>query len=137
MERVEKMEEYIGDYWDERIEQKKKCIQKREEELWSELCQKLNILIKEQKKRQEEDEQRIVKYLFLCRLGSSGYTGSYDVMLGLSNSMLYLDEDMSYTYWCPKQIYGTVDNDMEGVTSQLRKKFIRLESYELFYLKQK
>ena len=137
MERVKKLEEYIRDYWDERTEQKKKYIQKREQELEQELCHKLNILIKEQVKRQEEDEQRIAKYLFLCRLSSSGYTGSYDVMLGLSDSRMYLDEDMSYTYWYPKLIYGTVDKDMEDVTSQLRKKFIRLEKYELFYLKQR
>lgn len=137
MKRVNELEEYISEYWNNQIEQKRTYIQKQEMLVQQELCQQVEVLIKDQVKRQVNDGQRVLKHLFLCRLKSSGYTGSYEVILGLSNSMLYLDKDKSDTYWYPKFVYDTVEEDMEAVTVELRKKFACLEKYELFYLKQK
>lgn len=137
MERVKELEAYIKEFWNERIEQKKKNIQGQQQQLEQALCQQINILIEEQEKKQKEGIQDTIKYLFLCRLSSSGYTDSYDVMLGLSNALLYLDQNKSYTYWYPKQIYDRVNKDMEDIGNLLRKKFICLEKFELFYLKQR
>jgi len=136
MERLDELETYIRDYWEELIQRKKIGIQKQEPQLTDELCKKLNVLIEQQLLKQAEDQERKIQYLFLCQMKSSYYTGSYEVMLGLCNTMIFLDEDKSYAYWYPKPIFETIEVDMATVTNQLRKKFIRLEHYELFYLKQ-
>ena len=137
MERMKALEAYIREFWDEKMEQRKRDIEGQQQHLKQELCQQLFVLIEEQEKEQKKGIQEAIKYLFLCRLSSSGYTNSYEAMLGLSNSLLYLDQNKSYTYWYPKQIYSTVDKDLEEVFNQLKKNFIRIEKYELFYLKQR
>lgn len=84
-----------------------------------------------------EEKQDKIKYLLLCRLLSGAYTENYEAILGLSSSLLYLDENKSLTYWRPALIYDSIDRDMKEVEKLLNKGFIRLQEYELFRLKQK
>lgn len=137
MERLEQMEEYVRKFWDEHIRSKEVEIKKKDSQLAQELKSKIDILVKEQVARQKEEDQRIIKYLFLCKLHSSSYTGSNEVMLGLSNAQLFFDENRSYIYWYPSFIYDSQDKDMAEVGKQIKKKFIRVEAAELFYLKQR
>lgn len=51
--------------------------------------------------------------------------------------MLYLDEYMSCVYWKPNLIYENINSDMENVRKKLEQKYIRIEEYELLYLKQR
>ena len=48
---------------------------------------------------------------------SSDYTESYESILGMSSSTLYLDEKRSQVYWIPECIYETIDKDMVEVIS--------------------
>ena len=57
--------------------------------------------------------------------------------MGLSNDMIYLDEHMSCVYWKPDLIYENINSDMENVRKKLEQKYIRIEEYELLYIKQK
>lgn len=82
-------------------------------------------------------EQDKIRYLIFQRLRTSGYTGTYEISMGLSNSMLYLDEYMSCVYWKPDLIYENINSDMENVRKKLERKYIRIEEYELLYIKQK
>lgn len=136
MERINELEAYIGEYWEERTKAKKLFLSKNSAIMEITFRMKLNTLIDEQVRRQKTGQDKI-KYLFLCNLISSSYTGSYEVMLGMSNSMLYLDERESHVYWYPALVYEGFDDDMQEVEKKLRRKFIRLGAHELFCLKQK
>ena len=137
MERLEQMEEYVREFWDEHIRLKEVEIQKKDSQLEYDLKLKIDSLVNEQVVRQQGDNQRIIKYIFLCKLHSSGYTGSYEVVLGMSDDQLFLDENRSYLYWYPSHIYDSLDKGMAEVEKQIKKKFIQVEASELFYLKQR
>lgn len=94
------------------------------------------MLIKAQETRQETGNQDKIKYLTFFRLISSNYTESYELALGMSTSMLYMDKGTTYVYWTPEIVYDSVKQDMAELEKMLRKEFLRLEAYELFYLKQ-
>ncbi|HCD45544.1 MAG TPA: hypothetical protein DEQ64_17805 [Lachnoclostridium sp.] len=137
MDRRKKMEEYLKDYRTERLKIKKIYLENNLIKLESAFHEKLDILIAEQLQRQKEDNAVKLKNIFLCRLISSGYTESYDVILGMSNVMLYMDEKKSQVYWYPELVYENIVQDMDAVEKLLRIKFLRLEDFELFFLKQK
>lgn len=99
--------------------------------------EKLTILVNEQIHRQAEENQDQIRYLYLCRLISSGYTGSNEVIMGLSNSMLYLDENRSETFWHPQQIHAEIEQDMKEAEKQLRRKYVRLQEYEFFHIRKR
>lgn len=71
----------------------------------------------------------------MYRLVTSVYTEGYEVILGIANSDLYLDENKSEKFWFPELVYKNIDEDMKEVENRLQKKFLRLETYELFRLK--
>lgn len=137
MDRGLEMEEYIKEYRSERKKSKRVFLNSNETELNSELCLRVDYLVKEQVQKQVEEKQDKIKYLLLCRLLSGAYTENYEAILGLSSSLLYLDENKSLTYWRPALIYDSIDRDMKEVEKLLNKGFIRLQEYELFRLKQK
>jgi hypothetical protein len=137
MDRRKKMEEYLKDYRTERLKIKKIYLENNLIKLESAFHEKLDILIAEQLQRQKEDNAVKLKNIFLCRLISSGYTESYEVILGMSNVMLYMDEKKSQVYWYPELVYENIVQDMDAVEKLLRIKFLRLEDFELFFLKQK
>ena len=94
--------------------------------------EKINFLINEQIKKQRNVE---IKFIFLCQTLSSGYTGSNEVILGMSSNMLYLDEDRSQVFWYPELFYRYVNTDLADVEKVMRKNFQRLEEYELLHIK--
>ncbi|SEU23048.1 hypothetical protein SAMN05443270_3565 [Lacrimispora sphenoides] len=137
MDRRKEMEEYLKDYRTERLRIKKIYLENNLIKLESAFHEKLDILIAEQLQRQKEDNAVKLKNIFLCRLISSGYTESYETILGMSSVMLYMDEKKSLVYWYPELVYENIVQDMEAVEKLLRIKFLRLEDFELFFLKQK
>ena len=44
---------------------------------------------------------------------------------------------MSCVYWKSNLIYENINSDMENVRKKLEQKYIRIEEYELLYLKQR
>lgn len=76
------------------------------------LCVCMDSLIEEQIFRREADRQKEIKYILFFRLLSSGYTGSGEIALGMSNSMVYLDDNLSCVYWKPNLIYESIDEDI-------------------------
>lgn len=137
MDRRKELEEYLKEYCKNRFENKRAYIPQNTSKLISAFQSKLSILINEQKNRQRKDDGDKIKFIYLCQLLSSSYTESYEVILGMSNSLLYLDEKKSQVYWHPELIYEMIDKDMEEVEKILRKEFISLQDFELFYIKQK
>jgi len=131
------MEEYLKEYRTERLKIKKIYLEKNLIKLESAFHEKLNSLIADQLQRQKEDNAVKLKDIFLCRLISSGYTESYETILGMSSVMLYMDEKKSQVYWYPELVYENIVQDMDAVEKLLRIKFLRLEDFELFFLKQK
>lgn len=137
MNRCNELEEWIEEYRKDRIEKKSEYLANNLSAMELLFYEKLELLIREQTILQESETEREVKYFYLCRLMSSEYTESYEAVLGLSNQMLYLDEQKSQVYWFPHMIYKNIQMDMKKVEQIVRKKFLRLEAAELFYLKRK
>lgn len=136
MERFLEMEEYISDYRRERKNEKRKHLNDYYEDLLTSLFAIVDTLIQDVEKKQTAKEQRNIKYLIFQRLLSSGYTGSYEISVGMSNAALYLDEHMSFTYWKPEFFCQNVEEDMKNIRRLLNNKYIRIEEYELLRLKQ-
>lgn len=137
MNRCNELEECIEEYRKVRIEKKSDYLANNLSSMETLFYEKLESLVKEQTSLQESETEREVKYFYLCRLMSSEYTESYESVLGLSTQMLYLDEQKSQVYWFPHLIYKNIQMDMREVEQIVRKKFLRLEASELFYLKRK
>ncbi|MDF2888560.1 MAG: hypothetical protein K0R23_2945 [Lacrimispora sp.] len=137
MNRCNELEEWIEEYRKDRIEKKSDYLANNLSSMESLFYEKLDLLVKEQTSLQESETEREVKYFYLCRLMSSEYTESYESVLGLSTQMLYLDEQKSQVYWFPHMIYKDIQMDMKEVERIVRRKFLRLEAAELFYLKRK
>lgn len=136
MERIEELEKCIQEYRIKRVEAKIEYLSQNKEKMELALKDVLEKLVLNQITKQLE-EKRLVSALFICHLMSSYYTGSYEMMLGLSSSKLYLDNHSSYIYWTPPHLYNNVNADMEEVKKNLQKRFTRLEEYELFRIKLK
>lgn len=137
MDRCKEMEAYLEEYRIDRRILKKSILEEKYTLLIPPLFTVLDDLIQEQVAMQEYGEQGRIKYLVFQYLLTSGYTGSYEMAVSLSNSALYLDENMIYAYWKPELIYENTDKDMEEVRRRLNRKFIRIEEYELLHIKQK
>lgn len=137
MDRCKELEEYLEEYRICRRNLKKSILEEKYALLIPSLFTVLDGLIQEQIAMQESGEQGRIKYLVFQYLLTSGYTGSCEMAVSLSNSALYLDENMICTYWKPELIYENTDKDMEEVRRRLNRKFIRIEEYELLHIKQK
>lgn len=133
MDRRKDLIEYIKEYHEIREQNIKTFMTKNITEIIPLFQAKLRFLITEQIKKQRSED---IKFIFLCQTLSSGYTGSNEAILGMSSDMLYLDEDRSQVFWCSELFYRGVDEDLAEVEKILRKKFQRLEEYELLYIKQ-
>lgn len=137
MERISEMEEYINEYRNIRQSKKRGWVEKEYHCLLPSLYTYMDFLIKEQIFKRESGVQEGIKYILFFRLLSSGYTGSNEIALGMSNSMIYLDDNFSCVYWRPNLIYEDIDKDIEKVKRILQQKYIQIEEFELLYLKQK
>lgn len=135
MNRMKELENAVKKYWEECTEKKRSYLGQHYEEMKPELQKKLKRLLDDQKNKEKDDGQRKIQSLYLYRLLTSVYTESYEAIIGIANSDLYLDEDKSETYWFADLVYRDIDEDMKEIEALLRKKFIRLEEYELFQLK--
>ena len=137
MQRCKELEHYIEEYRANRLNRKRAEITATPDTLLPSLTDALDILIQEQCRMQREGSQEKVKYILFHPLLTSVCTGSLETAAGMGNFMLYLDKHMSYTYWKPESIYQDMDKDMEEVRRLLGQKFVRIEEYEMLFLKRR
>lgn len=136
MNRYDELEEYIKEYCNQRKDKKGNRLINYTDSLLVPLLKKVLETLIQQICKQKTEGQNKIKYLIFQRLLSSGYTGSYELSVGMSNAKLYLDEQIVYEYWKPDFIYEDIDRSMEEVKKILGKKYVRIEDYELLRLKQ-
>lgn len=118
----EELESCINDYRTKRIELKKQMLNTDRTELNRLFCGALDNLIGQQLDRQKHGELNKIRYMYLCRLASSGYTESYKTLLGMSDSMLYLDGKKTEVLWYPAPIYQNMKRDMDKVRDLMERK---------------
>jgi len=136
MDRWVELEEYIQEYREQRLLDRKAYAAAHYKEMIPAFGSRLDLLIKEQIKRQNTGQQESIKYLTISRLRSSGYTESYELAIGMSNSTLHMDKNTSYVYWSPGVVYDSIIKDRKDAEKLLRRNFVGLTRYELFQLKQ-
>ena len=137
MKRISEMENSVKKNWCLRTNVKRKFLNEHYMELKPDFDEKLYNLFEQQKNRSKHIKGRKIQSIYLNRLLSSVYTESYESMLGMSGPTLYLDEKRSQVYWIPECIYETIDKDMVEAEKILRRKFICIQEFELFYIKRK
>ncbi len=133
----EELEGYMNDYRSKRIEQKRRVLNTDRTELNRLFCEALDNLIGQQADRQRDGELKKIRYAYLCRLASSRYTESYKVLLGISDSMLYLDDRKTEVLWYPAPIYQNIKRDMDQVRDLLEERKEKAENNEFLVWKQK
>ena len=136
MNRQEELEMYIQEYREQRLLDRKAYAAAHYKKMIPAFGSKLGLLIEEQIRRQNTRQQESIKYLMISRLRSSNYTESYELAMGMSNSMLYMDKNTSYVYWSPDIVHDSITKDTKDAEKLLRRKFVGLTNYELFQLKQ-
>lgn len=135
MDRSKEIEEYIKDFRDNRKQHKRIYLNKNQKKLMEAFRRRLKDLLSQQIKEQEIQETGKIKYIYLMPLLSSGYTESYQMALGISNDKLYLDESKKQVFWYPEPLHQDIEKALEESKAILRKKFLRLEEYELLGVK--
>lgn len=137
MNRYKELEKYIQEYRNNRKNEKRNSLANYKDGLLIQSLEEvLETLIQQEISYQEAEGQDKIKYLIFQRLLSSGYTGSYEISVGMSNAKLYLDEQITYEYWKPDFIYDDIDETMKEVRRILSKKYVQIEEYEMLHLKQ-
>ena len=136
MDRITELETYIQEYREKRLKERTEYTAGNYKKMIPAFDSKLDVLIEAQEARQEVGGQDKIKYLTFFRLISSNYTESYEMAVGMSTSMLYMDKGTTYVFWTPEIVYDSIRKDMAELEKMLRKEFLRLEKYELFCLKQ-
>ncbi|GEM_PF-363341 len=128
MNRIDKMIlslQYFRREWI--INKVKACSEQKEEEL---LLLTKKLLLQAQEK-QREQRMGAAAYLVLFYFQSSLWTGSYRYRLVLADESLYLDTRQVNCDWVPRLIYNDAEKLKDGVEKELRKYFVRLETYEI------
>ncbi len=110
MNRYDELEEYIKEYCNQRKDKKGNRLINYTDSLLVPLLKKVLETLIQQICKQKTEGQNKIKYLIFQRLLSSGYTGSYELSVGMSNAKLYLDEQIVYEYWKPDYIYEDIDS---------------------------
>lgn len=137
MERFTSMEKSIYQYRMERRNNKQEYLNNKYVSLIPSLLAVLDRLVDEQISKQGLEEQGKVKYVIFQRLLSSERTDSLEIYVGMSDAMLYLDEEMDYLFWKPELLYEDIDQAMREVKQILSKEYVQIEEHELLCLKQK
>ena len=136
MQRTKELTDFLQTYRAERKAARKEVLEESYQKMLPALTETIDHLVKSQADIQETEAQRRIKYLCFFRLRSSGYTQSHEIALAMADKKLYLDEAMDCIYWMPDVIHEEIEKDMEEAKNLLAKAFIRLEKYELFYIRQ-
>jgi len=137
MDRFTSMEKSINQYRKERKNNKREYLNNNGESLIPSLLAVLGSLADVQISKQDLEGQGKVKYIIFQRLLSSERTGSFEIYVGMSDAMLYLDKEMDYLFWKPELLYEDIDQAMREIEKILSKEYVQIEEYELIYLKQK
>ena len=137
MERFTSMEKSIYQYRMERRNNKQEYLNNKYLLLIPSLLALLGRLADEQISKQGTEEQGKVKYIIFQRLLTSEQTGSFEIYVGLSDAMLYLDEEMDYLFWKPELLYEDIDQAVWEIKQILSKEYVQIEEHELLCLKQK
>lgn len=124
-------EAHLEQYRKERMEQKRRMLKTDQTELNRLLCEALDNLIIQQLDKQHNGEQEGVSNVYLCRLASSRYTESYRVLLGMSSSQLFQDDNRTETLWYAEPVYKDMGNDMKQVKKRLKAKELLLWKQKL------
>ncbi len=135
MDRREELSDFIKKHREVRKQNKRNYLIENDIVIKNDFLINLNTLISEQIQRQKKMSTGKIKFVYLCRILSSDYTGSYEVLIGMSNHMLYLDENRSQVFWYSEILHSSLNEDLMEAEKILRKNYLRLEDYELFYIK--
>lgn len=77
----------------------------------------------------------VAKYLSIFYLRSSIITETYDFAISLTNERYCLDSLGEFIFWCPKQIFENIAEDIQLFEKAARKHWVRIHPYEVAEIK--
>lgn len=85
---------------------------------------------------QEEGRKGAVYYIYLSKLNSDVILNRYGYQIDIFNEEFYLDDEEVYDYLDMSYVFCGIDEAMERIERDLKKKILRVKEYEIFELKQ-
>lgn len=126
----------------ERMQEMRKSASLIEKELFVSQCRKLEQEYEKTGNRMAAIEalsalfdnanevEKEVSWLTICYLHTSVKTKSYELLVSLYTKEFLFDQVPIQTYWRPPCFFDCFEEDMEAVMKRLRRKFVRIKTYE-------
>lgn len=100
-------------------------------DILTEFEQVISKLISSTRQQQLSEGKRAIKYFAASFLLSSTITESWDFQLSLLDDQQFLDPVESCVYWRPSWIAPLLENDKNILLTEMQKRTIRFQSYEV------
>lgn len=135
MERLLEMAELVKDFRIARVTMKRRFLNEKIVIISQHFLDKFNSLVKMQNIETKTRLDKPINRIYFCRLHTSSYTESNEIFIGMNDSVPFLGEHINYLFWTPLIIFESIVKDMNEVEKLLRKKYTKVEEYELLYVK--
>lgn len=129
MTRLESIEEYLRPIFYILVRKK---VMIMEQQLTDGIPKEIDAFIRAAVERQKTDTWRPA-YLSVFYLHSSSLTGTYQYLVRLMNEKMYFDDNFEEFEWFPAFLYGTMEEEKEVLSYELKRKFVRVKEYEINY----
>jgi hypothetical protein len=127
MTRLEEMERYLRPFLYDRVRKKVAGTEMRVTDC---VPKEIEALLWEAVKRQGTETWKPA-YLAVFHFHSSLLTGTYQYQVHLMNEQMYFDDNVVECDWFPSFLYGTMEEEKEALSQELKRKFVRVKEYEI------
>lgn len=138
MSRIDDMRTFAKELLSPRFETRLKVFQKDSIEytdMTREYRKAMSEIVQHALLSQQSGKFGIAKYLSIFYLRSSVITGSYEFAISITNERYCLDPFGQFIFWCPKQIFANIAEDIDFFEKAARKQWVRIRPYEIEEIK--
>ncbi|MBE5982117.1 MAG: hypothetical protein E7248_02300 [Paenibacillaceae bacterium] len=129
MTRLESIEKYLRPFFYNLVRKK---VMIMEQQLTDCIPKEIEAFLWAAVERQKTDTWRPA-YLSVFYLHSSSLTGTYRYQVRLMNEKMYFDDNFEEFEWFPAFLYGTMEEEKEVLSYELKRKLVRVKEYEINY----
>lgn len=105
-------------------------------EIWNDLRLAIVEVLKSVQKAQDKNQKGDIQYLAISFLRSSLYQDNLAFCIEAFDDGFYLDEKETASHYLPAFLQERYSADLSGLYKEAGKKFVRLQSYELLWIKE-
>lgn len=128
MDRLNEIVHYLKPFHNNWLKKKARICERQPE---PGLLIKTEQLIADVMEKQMQGHNHRLCYICMFHFRSSLLTRSYRYQINVSDRILYLDPPIAAEFWAPEHLYSDVPVLEKLVETELKKRFVRLLSYEV------